>query len=131
MAKSTWSRAGGPGRCCQWSLVSPVQIKNGQDTLAGIGATTLANVENNKSVYAFTLKIVTETTGGPMQSLIHPDDPSGPSVPPDDKIGSTVEMVEHVVGPFEIESPPKIAYELPCFSSSCSTSTINNVPTYA
>lgn len=44
--------------------------KTAEDKLAGIGTTTLTNVESGKPVYVFTLKIVAETLGVPIASLI-------------------------------------------------------------
>ena len=44
------------------------QIAEGR--LAGIGTTTLTNVESSKPVYVFTLKIVAETLGVSVKSLI-------------------------------------------------------------
>lgn len=81
-----------------------------QSHLAGIGTTTLTNVETGKPVYAFTLKIVAETLGVPVRSLIAEDE-FGPEAEPVD-ISTTNVANDGIARLIQIDRSPKTAEEL-------------------
>ncbi|MDC1287561.1 hypothetical protein N8198_06725 [Gammaproteobacteria bacterium] len=57
------------------------RVKTANDQLAGISIGTLHSIENSNPAYPFTLKIIAETFGLPLQSLLRPDDLLGSSSP--------------------------------------------------
>ncbi len=79
---------------------------------AGIGTTTLTNVENGRSVYVFTLKIVAETLGVPVKSLIVDESLPGTGSMPDDGVTETGASVEELVRTLKSGGRPMTATEL-------------------
>ena len=88
------------------------KLKTRAGKFAGIGTTTLANIENNKPVYAFTLKIVAETFGVPVQDLMQLDAHSNKASPLIKEIGPANEIVDNIMHAVNTDRHPLTAYEL-------------------
>ena len=85
--------------------------KKQKGRLAGIGTTTLTNVESGKRVYAFTLRIVAETLGVPVRALIADEHGARGESEPADSLMTDVSN-EDFARLLQIDRAPKTAVEL-------------------
>jgi len=84
--------------------------KRGQQ--AGIGKSTLTRVETSRSVFVFTLKIVAETLGVPVKSLIVDASLPGTSSTPEDGRASNETSSEDLIRTLKSGGTPITATEL-------------------